>query len=241
MLAHVAMHLPLVRALVVSERTRSRAAASLHTWNDLLGVFPGLIGVKTGHTSDAGWCEVAAARRRGLHDLRRRSSAARRARSATPISSAARAGASRGTATLTLVARRTYALAALPLRPPGRAARRARSRSCASSASSRPRGRAGRRAHRARRFPSRGARRSAGSRSGRAERLAGLARRSSPHARSRGRAVGGRRTVVRDASHARPRRASSRDRHRHAQRSDRPHAHRAELPARPSASRERRA
>ncbi len=37
-----------------------------HTWNDLLGVFPGLIGVKTGHTADAGWCQVAAARRRGF-------------------------------------------------------------------------------------------------------------------------------------------------------------------------------
>ena len=37
----------------------------MRTWNDLLGVFPGLIGVKTGHTNDAGWCEVAAARRPG--------------------------------------------------------------------------------------------------------------------------------------------------------------------------------
>ncbi len=37
----------------------------VHTWNDLLGVFPGLIGVKTGHTNDAGWCEVAAVRRPG--------------------------------------------------------------------------------------------------------------------------------------------------------------------------------
>ncbi len=31
----------------------------------MLGVFPGLIGVKTGHTNDAGWCQVAAARRSG--------------------------------------------------------------------------------------------------------------------------------------------------------------------------------
>jgi D-alanyl-D-alanine carboxypeptidase (penicillin-binding protein 5/6) len=37
----------------------------VHTWNDLLGVFPGMIGVKTGHTSAAGWCEVAAVRRSG--------------------------------------------------------------------------------------------------------------------------------------------------------------------------------
>jgi D-alanyl-D-alanine carboxypeptidase (penicillin-binding protein 5/6) len=38
----------------------------LHTWNDLLGTYPGLIGVKTGHTSLAGWSEVAAARRDGV-------------------------------------------------------------------------------------------------------------------------------------------------------------------------------
>jgi D-alanyl-D-alanine carboxypeptidase (penicillin-binding protein 5/6) len=38
----------------------------VHTWNDLLGRFPGLIGVKTGHTAAAGWSEVAAARGRGL-------------------------------------------------------------------------------------------------------------------------------------------------------------------------------
>jgi D-alanyl-D-alanine carboxypeptidase (penicillin-binding protein 5/6) len=38
----------------------------LHTWNDLLSTFPHLIGVKTGHTNDAGWSEVAAARGRGL-------------------------------------------------------------------------------------------------------------------------------------------------------------------------------
>ena len=37
----------------------------MHTWNDLLGVVPGLIGVKTGHTNDAGWCQVAAVRRQG--------------------------------------------------------------------------------------------------------------------------------------------------------------------------------
>ncbi len=65
-LAQVAMHSPIVRDLV---RRRTDAIEDgtfvLHTWNDLLGVFPGLIGVKTGHTNDAGWCEVAAARRSG--------------------------------------------------------------------------------------------------------------------------------------------------------------------------------
>jgi D-alanyl-D-alanine carboxypeptidase (penicillin-binding protein 5/6) len=64
-LAQVAMHDDAVRA-IVAERTDTIANGDvLHTWNDLLGVFPGLIGVKTGHTSSAGWCEVAAARRSG--------------------------------------------------------------------------------------------------------------------------------------------------------------------------------
>src|SRR5262249_37696591 len=33
---------------------------ALHTWNDLLGVVPGVFGVKTGHTDEAGWSQVAA-------------------------------------------------------------------------------------------------------------------------------------------------------------------------------------
>ena len=61
------MHSPVVRELV---RKRSDPIEGgdfvTRTWNDLLGVFPGLIGVKTGHTNDAGWCEVAAARRSGF-------------------------------------------------------------------------------------------------------------------------------------------------------------------------------
>lgn len=65
-LAQVAMHSPVVRSIVRErEATIEGGTVVLHTWNDLLGVFPGLIGVKTGHTSNAGWCEVAAARRQG--------------------------------------------------------------------------------------------------------------------------------------------------------------------------------
>ena len=45
---------------------RSRAGSTLHTWDDLLAEFPQTIGVKTGHTDDAGWCQVAAARGRGV-------------------------------------------------------------------------------------------------------------------------------------------------------------------------------
>jgi D-alanyl-D-alanine carboxypeptidase (penicillin-binding protein 5/6) len=52
---------------IVRRRTDTIAGGRvLHTWNDLLGVFPGLLGVKTGHTSGAGWCEVGVARRHGV-------------------------------------------------------------------------------------------------------------------------------------------------------------------------------
>ena len=64
-LARIAMHEPEIRNIV---RLRSAIAGGrvLHTWNDLLGSFPGLFGVKTGHTGAAGWCEVAAVRRPGF-------------------------------------------------------------------------------------------------------------------------------------------------------------------------------
>jgi serine-type D-Ala-D-Ala carboxypeptidase (penicillin-binding protein 5/6) len=64
-LAQLAMRKPIVRQTV---RLRSATAAGrrLATWNDLLGRFPGLVGVKTGHTSQAGWSQVAAARGPGV-------------------------------------------------------------------------------------------------------------------------------------------------------------------------------
>jgi D-alanyl-D-alanine carboxypeptidase (penicillin-binding protein 5/6) len=65
-LAEAAMRMPPIRD-VVRLRTDSIAGGrTLHTWNDLLGVFRGLYGVKTGHTAAAGWCEVAAVRRNGV-------------------------------------------------------------------------------------------------------------------------------------------------------------------------------
>jgi D-alanyl-D-alanine carboxypeptidase (penicillin-binding protein 5/6) len=65
-LAEAAMRIPKIRG-VVRLRTDSIAGGRrLHTWNDLLGVFGGLYGVKTGHTAGAGWCEVAAVRRNGV-------------------------------------------------------------------------------------------------------------------------------------------------------------------------------
>ena len=61
-LAREAMKSPIVRRLVRQRDATISGGRPLHTWNDLLGEFPGTFGVKTGHTSDAGWSQVAAAR-----------------------------------------------------------------------------------------------------------------------------------------------------------------------------------
>jgi serine-type D-Ala-D-Ala carboxypeptidase (penicillin-binding protein 5/6) len=55
-----------VREIVRLRSATIAGGRRLHTWNDLLASFPGLIGVKTGHTTAAGWSEVAAARGPGL-------------------------------------------------------------------------------------------------------------------------------------------------------------------------------
>jgi serine-type D-Ala-D-Ala carboxypeptidase (penicillin-binding protein 5/6) len=64
-LAELAMHNSFIRS-IVRMRVARISGRVLHTWNDLLRTFPGLIGVKTGHTGKAGWSEVAAARGRGV-------------------------------------------------------------------------------------------------------------------------------------------------------------------------------
>jgi serine-type D-Ala-D-Ala carboxypeptidase (penicillin-binding protein 5/6) len=65
-LAETAMRDPHIRAAVRLRTSTISGGRRLHTWNDLLGVFNGLYGVKTGHTAAAGWCEVAAVRRNGV-------------------------------------------------------------------------------------------------------------------------------------------------------------------------------
>jgi len=65
-LARVAMRKPVVRAAVRARQATISGGRILRNWNDLLGRVPGVIGVKTGHTSAAGWSEVAAARRSGV-------------------------------------------------------------------------------------------------------------------------------------------------------------------------------
>lgn len=65
-LAQVAMRSPVIREIVRRRTdTIENGRVVLHTWNDLLGLVPGLIGVKTGHTDAARWCQVAAVRRPG--------------------------------------------------------------------------------------------------------------------------------------------------------------------------------
>jgi D-alanyl-D-alanine carboxypeptidase (penicillin-binding protein 5/6) len=113
-LAQVAMHSPVVRA-IVRERSESIEGGAFvtHTWNDLLGVFPGLIGVKTGHTAAAGWCEVAAARRNGYTIYAVILGSPSRARRNDDLERLLAWGVSQYR-TLTLVARQPYAWAAAP-------------------------------------------------------------------------------------------------------------------------------
>ena len=60
-LARAAMRTPVVRELVAETDDTIPGGRRLHTWNDLLGVVPGVFGIKTGHTGGAGWSQVAAA------------------------------------------------------------------------------------------------------------------------------------------------------------------------------------
>ena len=65
-LARDLMRIRFVRETVRMETATIAGGRVLHTWDDLLGVLPGVLGVKTGHTSAAGWCQVAAVRGRGV-------------------------------------------------------------------------------------------------------------------------------------------------------------------------------
>ena len=65
-LARILMQKDVVRRIVAMRDATIQGGRRLHTWNDLLGNFPGVIGVKTGHTSAAGWSEVAAVRGPGV-------------------------------------------------------------------------------------------------------------------------------------------------------------------------------
>ena len=64
-LGRVAMNKPFIRE-TVRLVDATAAGRQLHNWNDLLATSPNVIGVKTGHTDDAGWSQVAAARGGGV-------------------------------------------------------------------------------------------------------------------------------------------------------------------------------
>jgi D-alanyl-D-alanine carboxypeptidase (penicillin-binding protein 5/6) len=66
LLARVAMQNATIRSIVDDRVATISRGRRLHTWNDLLGTFPGVIGVKTGHTEAAGWSQVAAVRGAGF-------------------------------------------------------------------------------------------------------------------------------------------------------------------------------
>jgi serine-type D-Ala-D-Ala carboxypeptidase (penicillin-binding protein 5/6) len=65
-LARILMRIRFVRETVRQQTATIAGGRSLHTWDDLLSLFPRTIGVKTGHTGAAGWCQVAAVRGRGV-------------------------------------------------------------------------------------------------------------------------------------------------------------------------------
>jgi D-alanyl-D-alanine carboxypeptidase (penicillin-binding protein 5/6) len=65
-LARVLMRTRFVRETVRQETATIADGRVLHTWDDLLGVVRGVIGVKTGHTGAAGWCQVAAEQSNGV-------------------------------------------------------------------------------------------------------------------------------------------------------------------------------
>jgi serine-type D-Ala-D-Ala carboxypeptidase (penicillin-binding protein 5/6) len=65
-LARILMQKRAVREIVAMRDATIEGGRRLHTWNDLLGNFPGVIGVKTGHTTGAGWSQVAAVRGPGV-------------------------------------------------------------------------------------------------------------------------------------------------------------------------------
>ena len=64
-LGRIAMRNRFIRDTVDDQTAEISGGRTLHTWDDLLSIFPQTFGVKTGHTSQAGWCQVAAARGRG--------------------------------------------------------------------------------------------------------------------------------------------------------------------------------
>ena len=66
-LANVLLRDPLVAAIVDERSARLSDGQIVHNRNDLLGRYHWVVGMKTGHTVDAGYCMVGAARLDGVH------------------------------------------------------------------------------------------------------------------------------------------------------------------------------
>jgi len=108
-LARVAMRKPFVREVVRRRTDVIAGGRRLQTWNDLLGSFPGLLGVKTGHTAAAGWCEVSAVRARGVTIYATILGSPSRAQRNNELAALLRWGLSRYRVSRVISAGRTYA------------------------------------------------------------------------------------------------------------------------------------
>ncbi len=119
LLARVAMRNPFVAATVRLETASIAGGRTLETWNDLLATFPALIGVKTGHTDDAGWSEVAAARGPGVTIYATLLGGTSRERRNADLASLLRWGLSRYRTVAAIDTGRVYATAATAYGRPG--------------------------------------------------------------------------------------------------------------------------
>jgi D-alanyl-D-alanine carboxypeptidase (penicillin-binding protein 5/6) len=113
-LARTAMRRPLIRELVRRRTLAIAGGRKLFPWNDLLGRYAGLVGVKTGHTAAAGWCQVAAARRDGVTMYAVVLGSPSRARRNEDLAELLDWGFGQYVRTTVVRAERTYATAALP-------------------------------------------------------------------------------------------------------------------------------
>jgi serine-type D-Ala-D-Ala carboxypeptidase (penicillin-binding protein 5/6) len=113
-LARTAMRRPLIRELVRRRTLAIAGGRQLFPWNDLLGRYAGLVGVKTGHTAAAGWCQVAAARRDGVTMYAVVLGSPSRAQRNEDLAELLDWGFGQYVRTTVVQAERTYATAALP-------------------------------------------------------------------------------------------------------------------------------
>jgi D-alanyl-D-alanine carboxypeptidase (penicillin-binding protein 5/6) len=113
-LARIVMNKPFVRRTVVRRTGEIAGGRRLATWNDLLASFPGLLGVKTGHTSRAGWCQVGAARGDGVTVYATVLGSPTRAQRNEDLAALLKWGLSRYRAAAVVDSERVYASAAAP-------------------------------------------------------------------------------------------------------------------------------